>query len=792
MKFFQAFSSGAQGGLGGDTWSKALLDEFRKSKKLLIRSNLDQQKDFDKLLNLQERLNKDINDLATELPDDFQSLLQAEQDKLQEEVRRNKEAKKESEELKKHMEALAEGDEEALDRINKSLGNLQNSQALARNANIQASISQAQNASSGIDMNAVTSGITGSALQEGLGKMLSDGAGSLLSKMGVGSANPYVAVGEMIFAGVKWGVTESVGQLTDLNDQMIGLERATGGVITANKVQLSVYGSMRDSWKSLKSAAIAANLSVEQITDSLKEFGTMDGGFGLVNARGMSNNKDIQNQMQSFGIESAKIKKLYNTDIIPAVQGMFKNWGVSIQDGSEAMVDGVRQMRLEGLSPEIWTKNMEKLVQLSGKLTFANGAKGMKNIATMATKLGVSVDAIVDGFSQMKGFTDVFERQAEMSALGMNEYGKNLGKIYALRKQGKHDEASSLEIQSVAGDLKSKGLANFQTGEISQQGIEFMDAMGMTQEQIQAMQKATQLASQKMKQLGWSLSDALKPLDKLTESQKKQAEQIEANNKTLKEGMQQFQDAMKDQLIGRLAKLLEPLAESIGSWFGIKSSGEMLRDKRKELGIGNNQLENLAEKAGIQKKESGFFDHGVTGWFRKDGYQVGADAASKYSVEDQQKLNNLIEQLGTKDDAGKKNSLMTEFGYSSEEADKLVLSMKDSTKGLKDMGDAVKSSTDIINKQVQTQEELLKLNYQQKREFVAKNINEALDRAMRDLVTYGKVGKAPKVDALDKQFEQVKTAEANAKVNPTPVNVTVNNNSDMLNTIKVSGVSGSW
>lgn len=791
MKFFQAFNSGVQGGLGGDTWSKALLDEFRKSKKLLIRSNLDQQKDFDKLLNLQERLNKDINDLATELPDDFQSLTTAEQDRLQEDVRRNKEAKKEAEELKKHMDALAEGDEEALDRINKSLGNLQNSQALASNSDIQASISHAQNASSGIDMSSVTSGITGSSLQEGLGKMLGDSAGGIMSKMGVGSANPYVAVGEMIFAGVKWGIGEAVGQLTELNDQMIDLERTTGGVITANKIQMTVFGSEIDTWKSLRSAAIDANISVAQITDSLKEFTNIDGGFGMVNASKMSNDKGTQGDLKAFGTEAASIKKLYNADIIPAVQGMFKNWGVSIGDASDAMIDGVRQMRLEGLSPEIWTKNMEKVVQLSGKLTFSNGAKGMKNIATMATKLGVSVDSIVDGFSQMKGFTDVFEKQAEMSALGMNEYGKNLGKIYALRKQGKHDEASSLEIQSVAGDLKSKGLANFQTGEVSQQGIEFMDAMGMTQEQIQAMQKATQLASQKMKQLGWSLNDALKPLDKLTDSQKKQAEQIESNNKTLKEGMQQFQDSMKDQVIGRLAKLLEPLAESLGSWFGIKSSGEMLRDKRKELGIGNNELETLAEKAGIQKQKSGILNHGVTGWFSKDGYQLGADAAAKYSVEDQQKLNNLIEQLGTKDDVGKKNSLMTEFGYSSDEADKLVSSMKDSTKGLKDMGDAVKSSTDIINKQVQTQEELLKLNYQQKREFVAKNINEALDRAMRDLVTYGKVGKAPKVEALDKQFEQVKTAEANAKANPTSVNVKVNNSSDMLNTIKVSDSAGS-
>ena len=256
MKFFQAFSSGAQGGLGGDTWSKALLDEFRKSKKLLIRSNLDQQKDFDKLLNLQERLNKDINDLATELPDDFQSLLKAEQDKLQEDVRRNKEAKKEAEELKKHMDALAEGDEEALDRINKSLGNLQNSQALARNSNIQASISHAQNASSGIDMSAVTSGVEGSSLKEGLGKMLGDGAGGILSKMGAGSANPFVAVGEMIFAGVKWGIGEAVGQLTELNDQMIDLERTTGGVITANKIQMTVFGSEIDTWESLRSAEI--------------------------------------------------------------------------------------------------------------------------------------------------------------------------------------------------------------------------------------------------------------------------------------------------------------------------------------------------------------------------------------------------------------------------------------------------------------------------------------------------------------------------------------------------------
>ncbi len=788
MKFFQAFNSGLQNSKGDSGWGESLLSEFKKSRKFLIKNNLEQNSEFDKLLNLQERLNKDINSLATELPDDFQNLLSHEQDRMQEEIRRNKEAKKEAEELKKHMDSLAEGDEEALDRINKSLGNLQSSQALSRNSNIQASLSQAQSASSGIDMNSITSGLTGSTLKSGLGKMLGDSAGGIMSKMGAGSANPYVAVGQMIFEGVKWGVTETVGQITELNDQMIGLERATGGVMTANKLHMNVYGKMEGTWKSLKSAAIEANLSVEQITDSFREFGTMEGGFGLVNARGMSNNKDTQNQMQSFGIESARIKKLYNTDIIPAVQGMFKNWGVSIQDGSEAMVDGVRQMRLEGLSPEIFAKNMEKVVQLSGKLNFKNPAQQMRNLAASATKLGVSVDAIVDGFSQMKGFTDVFERQAEMSALGMNEYGKNLGKIYALRKQGKHDEASALEISSVSNDLKNQGLANFQDGTISEQGIEFMDAMGMSQEQIQAMQKSTQLASQKMKQLGFSLSDALKPLDKLTDAQQKQAIQIESNNKTLKEGMQQFKDAMKDQLIGRIASLLEPLAEWVGSLFGIKNSRENLKDKRKEVGLGNRQIEELADKAGIKKQKAGFFQHGLTGWFTDDGYQKGADADVKYSVADQQKLTSLIEQLNTKDDASKKESLMNEFHYSSEEADKLILSMKESAVGIDDMGKAVDKSTDIINKQVKSQEELLKLSYQQKKEFIAKNISSALDRAMRDLVTFGKVGKAPKVESVSEQYDKVKEAEQKQK---TETKVVIIDKTTMGSDIKSNTSNGS-
>jgi len=244
MKFFQAFNSGLQNSKGDSGWGESLLSEFKKSRKFLIKNNLEQNSEFDKLLNLQERLNKDINSLATELPDDFQNLLSHEQDRMQEEIRRNKEAKKEAEELKKHMDSLAEGDEEALDRINKSLGNLQSSQALSRNSNIQASLSQAQSASSGIDMNSITSGLTGSTLKSGLGKMLGDSAGGIMSKMGAGSANPYVAVGQMIFEGVKWGVTETVGQITELNDQMIGLERATGGVMTANKLHMNVYGKM--------------------------------------------------------------------------------------------------------------------------------------------------------------------------------------------------------------------------------------------------------------------------------------------------------------------------------------------------------------------------------------------------------------------------------------------------------------------------------------------------------------------------------------------------------------------
>lgn len=790
MKFFQAFNSGLQNSKGDSGWGESLLSEFKKSRKFLIKNNLEQNSEFDKLLNLQERLNKDINSLATELPDDFQNLLSHEQDRMQEEIRRNKEAKKEAEELKKHMDSLAEGDEEALDRINKSLGNLQSSQALSRNSNIQASLSQAQSASSGIDMNSITSGLTGSTLKSGLGKMLGDSAGGLMSKMS-GSANPYIAVGKIIFDGVKWGVTEAVGQITELNDQMIGLERATGGVMTANKLHMNVYGKMEGTWKSLKSAAIEANLSVEQITDNFREFGTMEGGFGLVNARGMSNNKDTQNQMQSFGIESARIKKLYNTDIIPAVQGMFKNWGVSIQDGSEAMVDGVRQMRLEGLSPEIFAKNMEKVVQLSGKLNFKNPAQQMRNLAASATKLGVSVDAIVDGFSQMKGFTDVFERQAEMSALGMNEYGKNLGKIYALRKQGKHDEASALEISSVSNDLKNQGLANFQDGTISEQGIEFMDAMGMSQEQIQAMQKSTQLASQKMKQLGFSLNDALKPLDKLTDAQRNQVINIEKNNKTLKEGIEQFKAGMKDQLISRLAAGLMPVVEMISSWMGIETEKTMLAKQVKESGLTTDDLIKINNK---ENPEGAINPDKKTNLIAKWGAKAfdaiipGFGLAEKFLGYYNNKRSTKVNDLNIDERSTVQGTLQALQGWSTEKQTEYLKSLGKSDDEIKKFTESIKKSTDVVNDQVKTQEEMLKLSYQQKKEFIAKNISSALDRAMRDLVTFGKVGKAPKVESVSEQYDKVKEAEQKQK---TETKVVIIDKTTMGSDIKSNTSNGS-
>lgn len=770
MKFFQLFSKENSDG----NFSENLLNEFKDTKAQLTKKNLENSNDFQKLLNINEKLRNEIDNLVKKIPKNFDELSEPDKEKTLEEIKWNKRSIDEYKKLSKIIDELEEGNTENLSKLPKQIENL--SSNLSNTSNGNATSNMLSPLSDNITNSVQNNQEFGSVVQN----LLKGSMTNLVKSIS------WTSLGTLAFEGLKWGLTNAGEHINELNEELIGLERATGGVITASTLNMTTFGKVEGTWKNLRTAAIKANVSIEQITTALKEFATIEGDFGAIGGGMIRNDINTKKQLEDFGIESARIKKLYNADIIPAVQTMFKDWGYSIEDATDSMIDGVRTMRLEGLNPEQWSKNMADVVKLSSKMTFKNGIQGMKNIATMASKLGVSVNAIVNGFSDMQGFTDVFERQAEMSALGMKNYGTNLSKIYALRKTGKHDEASALEIQSLSYDLRDRGLIDQNKnsefyGQVTQEGKEFLSKMGLDDEQIQAMQQQTRIATLRMKELGWSLQDALKPLDKLNEEQKKQAEQIERNNITIKESIDKVKNEMKDQVIGRIADLLIPLLEGVASFFGIKTEKQMLQDKIKNSGLDTNTLikihnkENpdniINEKTKNEGTSFGMFASSLAGGAlgsllgpagTVSGATLGAGIYKSFSHKTG--LNDLT--MGQR--ANIEGTYEAFKGWDEEKQNEYLKSIGLSDKQVKEYTESLKKLNKETKKEQDLKQDNIKLEAQKKKEFITRNINEALDRAMRDIVTYGKVGKSPKVSSLNEQYEKQNNS-SNTNTNNKPI-----------------------
>ena len=121
-------------------------------------------------------------------------------------------------------------------------------------------------------------------------------------------------------------VQAAYGQILEMNNALIDLQRATGGVITATKLGYDVYGNAKNGMDSLKTAAIAANVSIGQISEALQSL--YSNGFST-SMIGIDKSLDSTGKaLADFGIQSAEMKKMYQADIGPAVQGFMKNFGM--------------------------------------------------------------------------------------------------------------------------------------------------------------------------------------------------------------------------------------------------------------------------------------------------------------------------------------------------------------------------------------------------------------------------------------------------------------------------------
>lgn len=342
-------------------------------------------------------------------------------------------------------------------------------------------------------------------------------------------------------------------QINKLNKQLIDTLRKTGGVVNNTMLGFDSMGnSMKSGIGSLETQAIAANISTEQFGQSISNL--FKGGFGQI--AGMKTVlKDSADELANYGVEAARIGKLYGADISGSVRNLMMNFGQGMKDSTDLVKENIDYAKRAGLNVQEVVKNLEAATALAGKFYF-DSTEQLSKLTFLASTLGVSVNALSDNVIKMNGVVDLFKKQQEMAALELGNVANNLSKIYALRAQGKKGEAEQLMMSSMAKDLMSKGMIN--KGQVTQQGIATMEAAGVGQEVIQGLSRMARQADE----TGISMQKMLNP-EELNRAEKRKLELAEQNNRTIEEQMRMTFGGLKQSLIDPLAKRFGPIIKSI-------------------------------------------------------------------------------------------------------------------------------------------------------------------------------------------------------------------------------------
>lgn len=350
-------------------------------------------------------------------------------------------------------------------------------------------------------------------------------------------------------------------QIIELNDWLIKLQRSTSGMVTAARMGYDVFGNSATGMRSLNTAIIAANVSREDFSQAMNSLAS--NGFGQTIGAAQDLTK-VQGDLSKYGLEASRAMKLYGAELGPSVRNLFQNFGKGIGEATEMLKDGADKARQLGLSAREFLKNFEAVTELVGDVYFQT-TEQMREMATIATQLGVTVGTMAKGLIKMNGITELFSQQQRNAALGLDITARSLGKIYALRQQGKSGEAAKVEFAALAKDMQRAGFTNSKTGEVTQQGIATLSAAGVDKEAIAGIQKLALQAKRTGIEIG-----ALGDTSQLSRLQQLKLAHDEAANITLEEQFKQIVGLVKQTFIDPLAAIFGPVLKAIlnfGSFF---------------------------------------------------------------------------------------------------------------------------------------------------------------------------------------------------------------------------------
>lgn len=357
---------------------------------------------------------------------------------------------------------------------------------------------------------------------------------------------------------------DAFSQVMELNKELVNLERSTGGVVSAAKLGYDAMGNSAEGFKSLKTAAVEANISVEEFSGAMKSL--VSAGFqeGIIGAI-----KPATDELQAFGVQSARMQKMYSAELGPAVAKFMNDFGMRMGDAANFVGNAADKAQSLGLNVQGFIENLTAVANLAGEVYFKSREE-MQKMATIASQLGVSVNTLASGLVKMTNMNDLFSQQQKAASLGLSSLSKNLGQVYALQKTGRGGEAAKLQVTSIAQDLAKQGLIN-KEGQVSQQGIETLSAAGLDKEAIAGIQKMAREAQQS----GIALSK-LGDTSKLTKEEQERLNAVQRANMTIGEQGNQILGSLKQAFIDPLAAIIgpvlkglmnaiQPIAKAIGS-----------------------------------------------------------------------------------------------------------------------------------------------------------------------------------------------------------------------------------
>lgn len=355
-------------------------------------------------------------------------------------------------------------------------------------------------------------------------------------------------------------LVDAFGQVMELNKELVNLERSTGGVVSAAKLGYDAMGNSAEGFKSLKTAAIEANISVEEFSGAMKSLvnaGFQEGILGAI--------KPATEELQAFGVQAARMQKMYNADLGPAVAKFMNDFGMKMGDAANFVGNAADKAQSLGLNVQGFMENLTAVANLAGEVYFKSREE-MQKMATIASQLGVSVNTLANGLVKMTNMNDLFSQQQKAASLGLSSLSKNLGQVYALQKTGRGGEAAKLQVTSIAQDLAKQGLIN-KEGQVSQQGIETLSAAGLDKEAIAGIQKMAREAQQS----GIALSK-LGDTSKLTKEEQERLAAVQKANMTIGERMNVAWQGFLQKFIDPIANVLGPVIDIVVSAFeGIMS-----------------------------------------------------------------------------------------------------------------------------------------------------------------------------------------------------------------------------